>query len=178
MILALLGIAATIYLIVHNPATAQRWQGALSEAKFSGREKIFPTAIEMISEYPFLGWQPGRFQYALARRLYNSEYFGSKDAHNVFLHLFLEVGMVGAVPFLVGFWLCGQAAWKGRTRFFGLLPLALFCTILAGSMSGTTLLRKPMWLVLALASASASITTAGQTNTPRRWLILRSSGGH
>jgi O-antigen ligase len=177
IILAILGIAATVHLIVHSPSTMQRWEGALSKGQLSGREEIVPAAIEMISERPFLGWQPARFQAELARRMYNTPYFAdSKDAHNLFLHLLMEVGVVGTVPFCVGLWLCGHASWKARSRYLGMLPLALFCTVLAASMTQTALARKPFWLVLALAFAAASMTTAGQAHSGRRLLIRRPSG--
>jgi O-antigen ligase len=165
ILLALLGISATIYLIVHNSSTTQRWQGALYERNFAGREKIVPAAIELVSERPIFGWQPVRAQDELARRLYHIHSFPiSKDAHNLLLHLLLEVGLVGTVPFLIGFWLCGKAAWKARSQRAGVMPLALFCIIFAASLTQTAVLRKPLWLVLALASASASMTTAGRTS--------------
>jgi O-antigen ligase len=172
-ILVLLSIAVTVYLMMVSPSVALRWQESLSEGRASGREKIVPAAINMISERPLLGWQPVGFQVELARRVYTLYPDSSKDAHNLFLHLLLEVGVVGTVPFLVGLWLCGQAAWKARSRHSDMLPLALFCTVLAASMSQTPLLRKPMWLVLALTSASAYMTTVGQANRPRKLLITR-----
>ena len=56
---------------------------------------------------------------------------GARDAHNLLLHLLLEGGIVGTLPFLVGLWLCGQSAWKARSKPLGLLPLALFCAMLS-----------------------------------------------
>ena len=155
IILAVLGIAATTYLVMHAPA-ADRWQSA-SEGKFAGREDIFPAAIAMFLERPFLGWKPLMSSYELGRRVYGLHHPGERDAHNLLLHLFLEGGIVGTMPFLVGLWLCGQSAWQARSKPLGLLPLALFCAVLAASMTHTDLRRKPFWLVLALASAATSL---------------------
>jgi O-antigen ligase len=171
-LLVLLSILATFYLVVNNPATMQRWKESFSERKFSGREQIVPAAIAMFSEHPFLGWQPG-YTRELGRRVYESLYTTrTKDAHNLLLHLLLEVGLVGATPFLIGLWLCGQTAWKARSWHSSMLPLALFCTSLAASMSHPLLQYKPLWLVLAVTSASVSIPTAGRVGRFKRLLII------
>ena len=174
IILAVLGLAATTYLVMHAPA-ADRWQSA-SEGKFAGREDIFPAAIEMSLERPFLGWKPLMSSYELGRRVYGLHYPGERDAHNLLLYLFSEGGIVGTMPFLVGLWLCGQSAWKGRSKPLGLLPLALLCAVLASSMAHTDLRRKPFWLVLALASAATPLT-AGDT-TQHKMLLIRRPARH
>jgi O-antigen ligase len=170
--LALLGIAATAYFVMNSPA-AQRWQETFHEGKLAGREEIVPAALEMVEERPIFGWQPVRFQYELERRLSGAYTTGTKDAHNLLLHLLLEVGMVGTVPFLVGLWWCGRSAWKARAGDLGLLALALFLAALAASMTHTDLARKPFWLILALASAAASI---GPMTRSRMLLIRQPSG--
>ena len=130
----------------------------------------------MFVERPGLGWQPLMSGHELGRRVYHLSHSGGRDAHNLFLHLLLEGGIVGALPFLVGLWLCGQSAWKARSKPLGLLPLALFCAVLASSMAHTDLRRKPFWLVLALASAATPLT-AGDT-TQHRMLLIRRPARH
>ena len=71
------------------------------------------------------------------------------------LAVLLEVGIIGAIPYLVGLWLCAQSAWRARVGGLGLLPLALLSTVLACGMSGNILRWKTQWLVSALALASA-----------------------
>src|SRR5262249_3510321 len=87
---------------------------------------------------------------------------GERDAHNLVLHLFLEVGLIGAMPFLIGLGLCARAAWKGRSGRLGVLPLALLLTVFAINLAHTWLSHKLMWLVLALALATASASHRGQ----------------
>lgn len=170
--LALLGIAATTYFVVNSPA-AQRWQETFHEGKLAGREKIIPAALKMVAERPMFGWQPVRFQYELGRRVAEGYHTGTRDAHNLVFHLLLEVGIVGAVPFFMGLWWCGQGVWKARAEDLGLLALALFLAVMAASMTHTDLLRKPFWLVLALASAAAS---RGSMTRTRMLLIKQPSG--
>ena len=112
---------------------------------------MFLTSREMIAEQPIFGWQPIEFWRELGNRLGKR---GPLDAHNTFLHLLLEVGLVGAIPFLVGICLCGLAAWRARRMTLGLLPLSLFLTTLAANMALTGMAQKPFWLVLALAMAT------------------------
>src|SRR5262249_32724637 len=79
---------------------------------------------------------------------------GNLAAHNLYTHLFMEVGIVGAVPFLIGLWLCGQGAWKARNRNLGLLPLALWVAILTAALGGNVIYMKPLWFVLAVTIAA------------------------
>ena len=114
------------------------------------------TAGEMISEQPILGWQPINWYYELGRRVGGNWTSIGRDAHNLFLSVLLQVGVIGAIPFLIGLWLCGQSAWMARTRSLGLLPLALVITVLAVGMSATTLGLKLHWFILSLALAAGS----------------------
>jgi O-antigen ligase len=173
-LLAILGIAATIYLVMHAPA-ADRWKG-VSEGNLAGREEIYPAVIAMSLERPFLGWKPLMSSYELGRRVYGLHTPSERDAHNLLLYLFSEGGIVGTLPFLVGLWLCGKSAWQGRSKPLGLLPLALLCAVLASSMAHTDLRRKPFWLVLALASAATPLT-AGDT-TQHKMLLIRRPARH
>jgi hypothetical protein len=91
-------------------------------------------------------------------------------------HLLLEVGLLGAVPFFVGLWLCLTGAWKARAGKYGNLPFALLAMTLSANLTHTYLGRKPQWLILAFAVAAAA--TAVQRTAAARYLIrhpLRSS---
>jgi O-antigen ligase len=101
-----------------------------------------------------LGWQPVAYWEELARRV--GQIWAAKDAHNLILHLLLEVGLVGAVPFLIGLFLCARCAWTARSGSFGALPLALMLATLSANLTHTYLSRKPQWLVLAFAAAAGT----------------------
>jgi O-antigen ligase len=143
-----LGIASMVYLVLHDPNSLVRWRQAVDEGQLSGREKIAPTAIAMIKEQPILGWKPVEYQYELGRRL--GLIWERKDAHNLYMHLLLEVGLLGAVPFLIGLYICGRAAWRDRRGNLGLMPLACLTTVLVANLFLTQLQVKWLWLILAL----------------------------
>ena len=146
-------------MVASDPVASSRLGEAYSEGNVAGRDRIYPAALEMIVERPILGWG-NEFSRELGKRTHALG--GERDAHSLVLHLFLEVGAMGAVPFLVGLWLCAQAAWKSRSGSLGVLPLALLSTVFAVNLAHTWLSHKLMWLVLALALAAASTSHRGQ----------------
>jgi O-antigen ligase len=151
--------AAIVYLAVSSPVFLERVQATYYEGSLAQRENIYPLALEMILERPLLGWQPSEYIFELGRRLRTAS--GRSDAHNLFLHLLLEVGLLGTIPFLIGLWVCGWAAWKARSAHLGLLPLALLLTLVAGNMSGTGIRDKTLWLGLGLGVATERALARG-----------------
>ena len=170
IVLVLLSTVAVVYLAVNSPLFFERMQRTYYEGNAAGREAIFPAALEMILERPILGWRPVEFSYELAFRNGWTEFV---DAHNLFLRLLLEGGLIGAIPFFVAFCLCGWAAWKARSGNLGLLPIALFLTLFVTNMSGTGLYEKQLWIFLALAIAAKS--ALAKTSRKRLAVLLKSA---
>jgi O-antigen ligase len=102
----------------------------------------------------------------LSRR--TGQLWGTKDAHNLYMHLLLEVGIFGAVPFYVGLYLCARAAWRARTGLFGSLPFALAMMLLAANFTHTYIARKPLWLFLAFLVAAGSRAAPALRSFPQR----------
>jgi O-antigen ligase len=171
ILLATLGIGAAIYMVVGNADFLERWSGTYYEGETSGRDEIYGAAIEMISERPIFGWHPVGAFYELGVRM---GVWHGKDAHNLFLDLLLGLGLIGAIPFLIGLWLCARAAWRARTQVLGMLPLALIAANLAASMFHTNLTWKPQWFVLALTFAATSSKVSG-SGKPSAMLVARRS---
>jgi O-antigen ligase len=172
MILAIVGVAALGYMVAKNPDFLERWESA-SEGDLATRETIYPAAMEMILERPVFGWQPTEFSYELGRRLAVPS--GRRDTHNLYLWVLLEVGLIGAIPFLVGLWVCALAAWRARTGYWGLLPMSLLLAVLAANMTHTYLVDKTHWLIFALAVATAgSVTRKQKSYAPAPTEDLRS----
>jgi O-antigen ligase len=159
--------AALAYLVMQNGIVLTRFQEGYA-GNLAGRQLIIPASLEMISERPVLGWQPVAYWEELGRRV--GQTWGVKDAHNLFFHLLLEVGVIGAVPFVIALALCVVGAWKARAGTFGNLPFALLMTTLSANLTHTYLTRKPQWLILAL--AVAAVAAARQTKAAR-YLIRR-----
>jgi O-antigen ligase len=143
-------VVGVMVMVVRDPSALSRWKRTYDSGDTAGRDRIFAASAEMISEQPFFGWQPIVFQFELGPRVGRL----NRDAHNLFLHLLMEVGLVGTLPFLVGLWCCARAAWEARTGNLGLLPLVLMITLMGNNMAGTGLARKLFWLILALSLAS------------------------
>jgi O-antigen ligase len=152
-IVAALLLAGAVYKVSTTPEILERWQDSYYEGNTAGREEIFSEALGMIYEKPLLGWGPVEWFYELGRRLNR---ITGRDAHNTWLALLLQVGVVGAIPFAIGFWLSGRSAWKGRHAEMKLLPLALFLALFVTGMSGNLLKSKTQWFVVALTLAHAS----------------------
>ncbi|MBI4419192.1 MAG: O-antigen ligase family protein [Gemmatimonadetes bacterium] len=132
-------------------ATAEN-RGSLALA---GRERIYPAVLGMIGERPVLGWGPINNQIELARRL-AERVRPRKDVHNLVLELLSATGVLGTIPFLTGLGLCIGTAWRARRDRYGILPCAMLASILIGTMSGTWIASKILWLILAIALASPS----------------------
>ena len=130
IIVAMLLTGGMVYFVSANPYIFDRWQQTLQEGRISGRDIIFAAGLEMFLERPFIGWQPVEFLYHLGERA-GIPFIG---AHNLFLHLLLEVGLLGAIPFLAGLFLCFRAAWKTRSGPLGSIPFALLVTVTIGNM--------------------------------------------
>jgi O-antigen ligase len=152
---ALIGV---ILLIKSTPDLMARWEESYYEGKLSDRENIFLDTISMISEQPLFGWGPIEYGFELGSRKGSLE---PNDTHNLVLHLLAEVGVVGAIPFLIGVGLALYHAWTARLGVFGLLPFAILVTILTANMSGNNLVWKPQWLMFALIASRAVPSARG-----------------
>ena len=155
---AAIALIAVGYMVMSTPELLERWQETYYEGKLSDREKIFAATIEMISERPLLGWGATEAAGELGLRSGTREV---RDTHNLFLNLLVELGIVGAIPFVIGLWLCVLRAWQARATCFGLLPLAVAGSLMTAGLSGNTLVSKIQWLLLALATASV-VHTSGE----------------
>jgi O-antigen ligase len=163
--LGMIGLAGIALLAVASyqiEAVRVRWERTFYDESFAGRERIYPEAVGMILEKPLTGWGPVNHLWELGARLG----LQTRDEHNVYLWVLAEVGILGALPFFVGLWLCLRAAWKARHNIQGILPLVMLLFILVSSMKGTLLNRKYFWVVLSYAMASASYIAARKSWAP------------
>lgn len=155
-----LGLVALVAIAVIGVASYQidavrkRWELTVDQGSLSGRETIFVVASEMFKEKPLLGWGPGYQTWELGSRLG----YLNKDAHNMYLRLLIEGGVVGAFPFIMGLWFCLHAAWKARHSRQGIVPMIMLLFLLLMSLSGVPYFRKIFWVVLSFALASGAVT--------------------
>lgn len=155
MIFALAAIVALAVAAWQSPMLRARLTAA-DEGSLAGRERIYPATIEMISEKLWLGWGPTENQYEIGKRI-GEEKKDRRDAHNIVLELLSATGIVGAIPFLIGLGICVLSAWRARKGSFQMLPFALMTTVLMGTMSGTWIASKILWLVMSVGLASGAV---------------------
>jgi len=151
--LMLLGLAAW-----QSPMFRARLVAA-DEGSLAGREHIYPATLEMISEKMWLGWGPTENQYEIGKRI-GEEKKDRRDAHNIVLELLSATGIVGAVPFLTGMALVIVSAWRARKGALHLFPLAFLVTVLIGTISGTWIASKILWLAFSIALATGAAAKA------------------
>jgi O-antigen ligase len=127
-----------------------------AEGGLAGRERIYPALLAMISERPVIGWGPIENQVEIAVRIGELEQ-ERRDAHNLVLELLSTTGIAGALPFLIGLLLVFRSAWRARRGGLGLLPLAFLLAAFTGTISGTWIAAKILWLAFALALAAEAL---------------------
>ena len=154
-VVALAAIVAVVYLVVFDPLASERWTLTIEEGNTAGRGDIYAAALDMFAERPFTGWGGKAAFEELGLRL--GLMGRSRAAHNLILHLLVEVGLIGTIPFMIAMWLCARAAWRGRVDQFGLVPFALIMTVFAFNMTHTGITQKVFWLFLGFAVAASSI---------------------
>jgi O-antigen ligase len=133
-------------------AVRKRWEKTFYDESFSGREEIYAQAITMILESPLVGWGPIIHTWELGPRVGREQ----RDEHNLYLWLFAEVGLVGAIPFLAALCLCWRTAWRARHGIQGILPVVMLSFLLVGGLKGTSHNSKLFWVVLSYSLASGS----------------------
>jgi O-antigen ligase len=152
-LLGVVAVGGLAYAAMHSPTMHNRMVANSEVAYLAGRERIYPAALEMIREKPLTGWGPVENQYEIAARI-REKHKLKRDAHNLVLELLTSTGIIGAVPFLMGLVLCVDGAVRARHGALGLLPLGIALTVLTGTISGTWIASKVVWLALGLALAA------------------------
>jgi O-antigen ligase len=147
--IACVGVAAYQSDVMRN-----RFAETFETGTLTGRERIYPTVFQMFLERPLFGWGPANNKYELGLRL-DERVRRRRGTHNTILEVLSATGLIAAIPFFVGTWLCFWAAWRAREGPDGSLPLALTITVMMSNMSGDWFVSPLYWLVLAYAVASA-----------------------
>ena len=116
-LIALVGIVALAFASYRIDAVRKRWEKTFYDQDTAGRETIYAESIGMILESPLIGWGPINHNWELGPRVGRP----SRDEHNLYLYLFAEVGLVGAIPFLPA---CGSVGARHGER---VMACKVFC---------------------------------------------------
>jgi O-antigen ligase len=177
---AIASVAISLLIVgtLHLPMMKNRLEDSMKTGNMAGREQLYPALWTMFLEKPALGWGPVTNTYEVALRIGERER-PLRAAHNIVLELLTATGLVGCIPFLVGAGLCARNAWRARRGPHGVLPLALFCSVLISNMSGDWVASKLLWIVLAYGLASgvwraAAPVSAAVPRLSGRWMPVPS----
>jgi len=140
------------YFIWTDASMVDRWQRT-AQGESAGRDLILVHTLAMIAERPLMGWGPLEYQSELRMRFSGYLTGEPQDSHNMILNLLLELGLVGATPFVIGMALCARAAWRARQGPLGVIPLAALLTLLVSLQFHGWPGSKPMWLVFGICAA-------------------------
>jgi len=153
---AVLSLALVAVFAYQTPVMRNRLSDTARSGAMAGREDLYPLVGQMFLEKPILGWGPLNNQYELSLREGN-RFFNRprRDTHNIVFETLTATGIVGALLFCFGMWLCVRAGWRARAGPEGILPLALCVTVLTSNMSGNWMASKLLWFAFAYAVASA-----------------------
>ncbi len=151
--IVLLSLGLLVWASYNSEGMRNRFTEVTSRGYMAGRERLYPELMRMFLERPIVGYGPIANKYVLGGRV-PEQHYERRDAHNVFLEVMTATGIVGLLPFMVGLWLAGRAAWRGRHGPAGMMPTALLVAALASNMSGNQLAAPLTWLVLSFALAS------------------------
>jgi len=146
-IVFLLGIG---FFALSDPMVATRIDTTVHANHKQPRDFIYENALDMVLERPFIGWGPVADERELGKRLGRFE----RNPHNIFLQVFLQLGIVGGLLFVMGLGLCVISAWVGRKNIFGLIPIGLLLICLVVNMVHDFLPKKATWFVLAISAAA------------------------
>lgn len=157
-IVAILAIGLFTWGALQSPLMQRRIEQARL-GNLAKREDIFPAAWQMFKDRPLTGWGPAS-QTVLATRLrLPPAQHLTRGTHNLFLAVLTSTGLLGAIPFMIGLWLCTWAAWKARRGIEGGLPVAQMAALWVANLTINFIVLKMQWVLLAYALASASFLT-------------------
>lgn len=148
MAIVTLGLAGLILReFRQGSSTALRLADSWTRGDTAGRVAIYEAAWALFRERPLLGHGGTSNIFKLGIDLNYGG--GVRDTHNLLLALLTEVGLVGAVPFILALLAALWKAWQyGRLRGDP-VPFALLCMLLTINMTVTGTNQNLFWIVLA-----------------------------
>ncbi len=148
----LLALAAYAIALLALPALATWWTGQApttlmdrmsSELGCVSRKVLWRNALYLAGLQPWMGWGPGEMDYAHHVTLYPGERFCLivDNAHNLFLHAAVELGIPAAVSLavLLAAWVWKGAPWRERD------PGRLLAWAALGALMLHSQLEFPLW---------------------------------
>jgi putative inorganic carbon (HCO3(-)) transporter len=136
-------------------------QAALDASTWDFRQQVWRAALQTIADYPFTGAGMGTFN-DVAALLYGLYAPDNPQAHNLFLQVGVDLGILGLISFLAMQFLALWAAWRAY-RLYGKLAEPLLQAIAIGGLSG---------IVATLAHGLVDVHTWGSKGAFIPWMLL------
>jgi O-antigen ligase len=173
--LLLLLIAAGFILLPLIPQASLQRLGTtgteLTGGDLNGRIEIWRDGLASFAEHPFIGVGSNMFRSVTSVHVVSHSVLGrgftgvGKVAHNSFLSVLVEVGLIGFALFGIMITIAVIQAW-GQPKWDASFWLAVLATWAISAFTLTWEFRKPTWLFLSLVIVSAALTTQRQVVTP------------
>lgn len=132
--------------------TSERLDAAWSRGDTTGRDAIWRACRTMIREKPLLGYGVGYDTFTLGIHMN----YPNRDPHSLLFGLLLEVGLIGAFPFIAAIFHTLWRAWRHGARAGDALPFALMAALITMNIPQTGHYQKIFWIVFAAAVASGA----------------------
>jgi putative inorganic carbon (HCO3(-)) transporter len=178
LIMLLPAVAPVAYKRISTLQSVTALDDPTVDSSLRGRATEMLAALHVVMDYPLLGVGPG--QYA---PFYSLEYHQipgikfrdlrkSRNAHNLYLEMAAEIGLLGIATFLAIPLLLARALWNARRRWAGQnreladTAVALFLGVIGFMLAAlflTFAYQRYYWLLLALAGTALQIMRSTST---------------
>ena len=147
---AALAAALAVLLAVPGPfqqrvgsisAEIQQWQpSARSDTSSGQRLEFYRNTLAIVAEHPFIGSGTGSFPRIYADKVRGTESLETKNPHNEFLHITVQLGVIGLAALLYLFWGQWRLSRRLATHLERQLARGLVATIAIGCLLNSLLL--------------------------------------
>lgn len=139
--LSLVAVLLVAWLITSAPTETSTTldvdqQAALDTSTLAFRQQVWRAALQTIADFPFTGAGMGTFN-DVAARLYGLYAPDNPQAHNLFLQVGADLGILGLISFLAIQFLALWAAFRAY-RLYGKLTEPLLQAVAIGGLAGIT----------------------------------------
>ncbi|MEP7227129.1 MAG: O-antigen ligase family protein [Gemmatimonadales bacterium] len=169
---AILAVGVALALTYAPTRTLERLmttQTELTQGTLNDRTEIWRAGMEVLPQYMFIGAGAGTYSHAV-----RAELSGDHSAHNAYVSVVVELGLVGLVLFLVLLAVSFQHARMAPPAERKLL-IILWLTLLVGLTPRAWEAKKATWLVFGLLNASAVAGAFARAPVPPEPRLSRST---
>ncbi len=142
------------------------------DTTLTGRSELWPAVLEMIAKKPWLGYGYGAFwdDSVESSIVIQTVQWNAPNAHNGFLDLWLALGLVGVLVFVIGFvinLLRALYLMRWNQTYENLWLLIYFTYMIFSNLTETTLLEQNSleWILYVSAILSSKLSTRANSNS-------------